>query len=83
MIITLEKISEIVAEVREKEFELLDPNDKFEDLGIDSLGLLMVIIGIAQEYDIEGTEEKVVELVNRIKTVKEIIEYGRSADHSE
>ena len=74
--ISLETISGIVARVLEKdEFVLVQPHDRFEDLGIDSLGLLMVIVGVAQECNIDGSEDDIVHLVERIETVQDILDY--------
>lgn len=74
----LEKVSEIISKVREKEYELVNPSDSLEDLGIDSLGTLMVILGVATEYNIDGTEEMVIELVKKVETVEDIVEYVES-----
>ncbi len=78
MKISLEEISKLVAEVRESEYALLEPTDSFEELGVDSLGRLMLIVGVATEYNIEGTEEQVVELVYQFKTIKDVIDYVES-----
>lgn len=74
----LERVSEIISKVREKDYALVDPTDSLEDLGIDSLGTLMIILGVATEYNIDGTEEMVIELVKKVETVGDIIEYVES-----
>ncbi len=73
--ISIEKISEIVAQIREKDYELVKPEDKFDDLGIDSLGRLMVIISVATELGIEGTESELVASVYELKTIGDLISY--------
>ncbi len=79
MTISLEQISKIVEKVREKDYVLVKPSDRFEeDLGIDSLGLLMVIINVATDCKIDGTEEMVVDLVYEFKTVGDVIKYVES-----
>ena len=78
MQISLETISKIVAQVTEKPYRLLRVSDRFDELEIDSLGLLMVIVGVASECNIDGTEKMIVKLVNEIGTVGDIIDYVAS-----
>ena len=74
----LETICEIMANVLEKDFELFKPEVKFLDVGIDSLGLLMVIVGVANEYNIVGTEQEVVELVKKLETIQDMINHVKN-----
>jgi len=74
----LEIVCEIIAKVLEKDFEYFKPESRFEDIGIDSLGLLMVIVGVANEFNIVGTEEEVVELVKTIDTIEDIVSHVKN-----
>lgn len=76
--LTLKMISEIVADVLEEKYELLKPTDRFKDLGVDSLGMLMVIVGVANECRIKGTEEEIVELVVTMETVGDVLDYVKN-----
>jgi acyl carrier protein len=71
----LEKLSEIVAKVREEPYRTLREKETFEDLDVDSLGRLMVLVGVATEYKIEGTEEEAIHLVHEMSTVGDVLEY--------
>ena len=68
----LEKIREILAEQLE-----IDPEDVTEassfkdDLGVDSLDLFELVMGLEEEYDFEIPAEE----LNNLKTVGDVISY--------
>lgn len=75
----LEKLKQIIAEVAGVHTEEITLRTTFlDDLGVDSLDVYQIIMGIEQEFHIEITAEQaetvitIEDAINLIKTVMEI-----------
>ncbi len=77
MITLLDVIAEVVADVREQPKQALTGTETFEDLHIDSLGVLMVLIGVGTELELEADidDDKIVELIQGITCVQDVLDY--------
>lgn len=71
----LEKIKAIIAEVLNIDADSITADTTFvDDLGVDSLDIFQIIMGIEEEYDIELENEA----VEQIQTVGDAIEALRA-----
>ena len=71
----LEKIKAIIAEVLNIDADSITEDTTFvDDLGADSLDIFQIILGIAEEYDIELDNES----VEQIQTVGDAVEAIRT-----
>lgn len=71
----LEKIKAIIAEVLNIDADSITEDTTFvDDLGVDSLDIFQIIMGIEEEYDIELDNES----VEQIQTVGDAVEAIRT-----
>ncbi len=83
MTISLEIISEVIADVKKREYVLVKPTDHFvNDLELDSLNLFMVLVRVAERCEIQNEiermmdgEEAAVERARNITTVEDLMDY--------
>ena len=77
----LEVIQDGIAVALETPSPSLTGTETFDDLGVDSLGILMVLMHVAQQYGIEGTQDDIVELIYKTQTVEDLVNYVRQHIH--
>ena len=68
----MEKLAEILADVLEEEVDVANvtlESDLFEDLGLNSIGILYVAMAIEEEYDMKFDE------LSNAQTVGEVRDY--------
>lgn len=70
----MEKLAEILADVLEEEVDVANvtpESDLFEDLGLNSIGILYVAMAIEEEFDMKFQNEDMLE----IKTVGDVVKF--------
>ena len=66
------KIVPIIAEQLKIKPEEIKPDSKFiDDLGADSLDAVEIVMGIEERFNVEISDEE----IDKIKTVKDIVDY--------
>lgn len=66
------KIVPIIAEQLKIKPEEIKPDSKFiDDLGADSLDAVEIVMGIEERFNVEIPDEE----IDKIKTVKDIVDY--------
>lgn len=74
----LEKLQQIIAEVRNVDASEVMPGTTFtEDLGADSLDLYQIILGVEDAFDIEIPQEeaeKIVTVADAIDLIQRVVE---------
>lgn len=75
--------NQMVKEVEEKVLNIIsqhsskneiNKDDNFSDLGINSVDFIKIIVGIESEFDFEFYDDDLV--INRFKTIQELIDYN-------
>ena len=78
LIIEVEKLQEIIADVLNVQKEEIKPETTFvDDLGADSLDIFQIIMGIEEEFDIEidnDEAEKIVTVQDAVDQIKKAVE---------
>ena len=73
-----EKMQDIIAEVMNVPKEDITPDTKFvDDLGVDSLDIFQIIMGIEEEFDIEinnDDAEKIVTVQDAVDQIKNVLD---------
>ncbi len=82
MPVSLEKISEVIARRKKRDYVLVCLDDRLENLDLDSLSTYMVMLELSQIYGFEDEIERLmdqdgnaIERAKKLATVKDLVEY--------